>query len=173
MSETPFVMTEQNRAIALISTRRGGHSALRDAFLTGYGISLPETGKRSAVPGMEVLWNGSEQYLVIGHDPDQALASGIQAAVGRNASVTEQSDGRVIFYLSGTAIRDVLAKLVPIDLHPRSFGPEHTAITTMAHVTVQIWRSDQVNGFHLAIPRSYAEYAIAMMTEAAREWQAS
>ncbi|ABI61071.1 sarcosine oxidase subunit gamma [Granulibacter bethesdensis] len=170
MSETPFVMTEQSRAIALVNTRRNGHSALRDVFLIGYGIPLPETGKRSAVPGMEVLWNGNGQYLVIGHDP--GLASDIRAAAGSNASVTEQGDGRVILHLCGTAVRDVLAKLIPIDLHPRSFGPEDTAITTMAHVTVQIWHPDRENGFHLAIPRSYAEYAIAMITEAAREWQA-
>ena len=64
-----------------------------------------------------------------------------------SASVTDQSDGRVVLEISGPRVRDVLAKGVMLDLHERDFRPGATAVTLMAHTGVQFPGSMTPNGF--------------------------
>ena len=52
-------------------------------------------------------------------------------------------------------MRDVLAKGVPIDLHPKVFKPGDVAVTLIAYIGVQIDMLDDTT-YQLTAPRSMA-----------------
>ena len=58
------------------------------------------------------------------------------------AAVTDQSDGYAVLRLTGPRLRDTLAKLIPIDVHPRAFKIGDVAATVAFHVGATFWRLD-------------------------------
>jgi sarcosine oxidase subunit gamma len=63
------------------------------------------------------------------------------------ASVADQSDAYVLIRLSGERVRDALAKLIPIDIHPRAFTVGDAATTVAALIGVTLWRlADEFRG---------------------------
>ncbi len=121
----------------------------RDGLAAALGVDMPGPGKVLALDGVMYLWAGPEAWLVMAEDP--ALAARLTACAAGLAAVTDQSDGRVVFLVTGAAI---LAKLAPVDLHDSVFGPDSTALTLAGHVPVQIWR--EADAFAVACFRSYA-----------------
>jgi len=130
------------------------------------GLALPTTPRRIEHDGITYLWSGPRAWLAIADDP--ALEPRMIAAFAGKAAVTDQSDGRVILNVTGPHAAAILAKLVPIDLHPTAFPPDATALTLAGHVTVQIWRSEAV--FHLACFRSFAESLGHALVQASQEF---
>ncbi|MGB6486624.1 MAG: sarcosine oxidase subunit gamma family protein, partial [Steroidobacteraceae bacterium] len=55
------------------------------------------------------------------------------------ASVCDQSDAYVILRLAGPKVRDLLAKLIPVDTHPRAFQVGDVAQTICGYVNVTLW----------------------------------
>ena len=70
------------------------------------------------------------------------------------ASLSDHSDGYAVFELSGPKVREILAKGVPIDLHPAVFT-DTVAVTVVAHIGAIVWQSAP-DHFSIAIFRSYA-----------------
>ena len=92
-----------------------------------------------------------EQPLLPRHFPESSL--------GPIATISDQTDAYVVLTLTGPKLRETLAKLIPIDLHPRSFQPGDAAQTLAHHISVILWRLEDVEGlpvFELAVPRSYS-----------------
>ena len=86
------------------------------------------------------------------------------------ASVAEQSDGRTVLRIAGPKARDVLAKGLPIDLHPRVFRPGDTALTVAALIGVQIWQTNEAPTYELAVFRGFARSFWNFLTESAAEY---
>lgn len=104
---------------------------------------LPKAGLRNG----NTLWNGPNAWLVLDED-----AAPLAARTG--GRVTDQSDGLYLFSVSGPFAREILKRLVPIDLREASFAPDAVAITHAAHIGVRIWREG--GAFILACFRSFA-----------------
>ena len=51
----------------------------------------------------------------------------------------------------------MLAKLAPIDLHPRVFRPDDTAMTLFGHIAGQITQIDSAPTYELMVFRGFAE----------------
>jgi heterotetrameric sarcosine oxidase gamma subunit len=134
------------------------------------GGALPLPGRQCLANGVRYLWSGPASWLALaeGDDPDFSLTL-VQQLAGK-AAVTDQSDGRVIMRVHGPKSRDVLAKLLPIDLHASVFAADATALTLAGHINVQIWRSGE-NGFELACFRSFAAALFEVLQAACREFQ--
>ena len=86
------------------------------------------------------------------------------------AAVCEQSDGRVVIEIGGPRSRAVLAKGLPIDLHPRAFAPGDVALTAASHIAVQLWQVDAAPTYRLAVPRSLAASFRCWLGESAAEF---
>ncbi len=130
------------------------------------GVALPTAPLVVANGDVTWAWSGVESWLAIGGiNLAKALA---QAAAGR-AAVVDQSHGRVILHLVGPCAADVLAKLVPVDLHPAAFPPDATALTLAGHINVQLWRHG-LDGFALACARSLTQALGEALAEAAAEY---
>ncbi len=115
-------------------------------------------------PGRVVAW-GEGRAIWIG--PGRALLAGAPVPAGLSdlAAVVEQGDGMSCVRLEGPASRDVLARLVPLDLRDREFPEGATARTLLGHMPVTLTRAGpeawEVMGF-----RSMARTLVHELREA-------
>jgi sarcosine oxidase subunit gamma len=143
---TGAVSLAPERRIYSVSAFAGGKAQLEAAL----GLTLPDANRGFTDGAVTWLWSGPGTWLAIG---DAGLESRL-SGVAPHAAVTEQSDGRALFFVAGPHCRDILEKLVPIDLHESAFLAGHTALTLAGHIPVQIWREGET--FVLACFRSFA-----------------
>jgi heterotetrameric sarcosine oxidase gamma subunit len=99
----------------------------------------------------------------------QSFPARLRARVGLFAAMADQSDARLVLRLSGPRVREVLAKGVPIDLHPKVFKPGDVATTLVAYIGVQIERIDDAT-FQLTAPRSMAGSLWSWLSASAAEF---
>jgi heterotetrameric sarcosine oxidase gamma subunit len=140
---------------ASVIARRGAASGLSEAALAAFGVALPTTPRAVEGRGATFIWTGPAQWLVEAAAGDADIEVQLTAAFGGLASVCEQSDSRVVLELSGPRVREVLAKGVPIDLHPERFRSGDVALTVAAHVGVQLRQVSEAPAYRLAVVRSY------------------
>jgi heterotetrameric sarcosine oxidase gamma subunit len=146
--------------IASLSVRRGRRSVLQQRVAGALKIDLPDVPRRAVAGDTAAAGTGPGTWLVTREHAANALSEELRAVVGDSASVTDQSDAYAVIRLSGPGLRDILAKLVPIDLHPRAFAVGDVAATVLAHMGALLWRlEDDANGaavIELAVFRSFA-----------------
>ncbi len=140
---------------ASLVARRGQAERLADAALAAFGVSLPSTPRAVAGQGVTFLWAGPGQWLVETAAGDQEIEDVLGAAFGGLASICEQSDSRIVLEVAGPRVRDVLAKGLPIDLHPESFRSGDVALTAVAHIGVHLRQTADAPSYRLAVARSY------------------
>lgn len=128
------------------------------------GITLPVQPGFVSAGDKTYMWAGPGAWLVFG------ATSAELAAARPYAAMTEQTDGRAIFHVAGSHVRDALAKLVPIDLHDSVFPVGMTALTLAGHLNVQIWRKSE-NLFGLACFRSFANALYEALTTSCLEFE--
>ncbi|GCE88918.1 sarcosine oxidase gamma subunit [Komagataeibacter diospyri] len=132
-------------------------AVVQAALKAAYGVELPETP--AAITGHDgicFIWSGADQWLVSAPDGQPDLATALRNLTRSHAAITRQGDGRAIVRVSGPDARAILSKLIPIDLHPRMFGPGSTALTLAGHVPVQILQQDMVPTYDIFVFRSLA-----------------
>lgn len=105
------------------------------------GLALPEPSRSASKGEVRVLWSGRESVLALG-----SLVE-IEGAV-----CVEQSDGWAALELSGP-VREVLARLCPLDLRDAAFPPGATARTLLHQVGVSLTRLDD-EWWLLLVPRT-------------------
>jgi sarcosine oxidase subunit gamma len=144
---------------------------IRGALGTRLGLVLPgrpNTATASATTSL--LWLGPERWLAV--SPDSAageLYASLAEACGTHAAVTDLGHARTCLRLSGARVRDLLAKGVGIDLHPRAFPPGACAQTLLPHVTVLLHAAEE-STIDLYVARSTAQHIWEWLTDAAAEF---
>ncbi|KRE12242.1 hypothetical protein ASE66_16895 [Bosea sp. Root483D1] len=141
--------------LATLIATPGGAPALSGLVESRTGITLPATPTIVSGASHDAIWSGPEQWLLRAatHDGFAELLE----ALSVQAAVSEQSDARAAVRLSGPQIRDALAKGVMLDLHPAAFAVGDTALTSIAHIGVHLWRlTDEPDGsvFEIMVARS-------------------
>jgi methylglutamate dehydrogenase subunit D len=130
-----------------VIARKGKSKAVADAL-------------KSAKP----MWAGPDQYFVEG-----IAAAKLKEKLGANASVIDQSHGRVVIRIAGPKARAVLAKGTPVDLHTDHFSMGKSAMTQMAHVGVHMTRTGP-DEFTLSVFRGFSESFWEWLTDSAGEF---
>jgi methylglutamate dehydrogenase subunit D len=100
----------------------------------------------------------------------EALARELGKRLRGLASISDQSGGRTVLRVSGPYARAVLAKGLPIDLHPRAFETGSAATSTISLMGVQIWQVDDAPAYDLAIFRSVSASFWHWLTASAGEF---
>lgn len=136
--------------------RRGRVEQLAAELRSAYGVQLPTTPRVAEAKSISVIWSGIDRWLVRSAD-NRDLEGELRSRLGDLASFSDQSDGRTVLRIGGQAARRVLAKGVPIDLHPRVFRSGDTALTLCGHIGVQLWQVDDRPAYDLAVFRSLSE----------------
>jgi heterotetrameric sarcosine oxidase gamma subunit len=155
-------------ALASLSARKGCGAELREAVRAAFGAELPERPRVAHGDGVAFIWAGPESWLVLRQGDD--LEPALRDALGAHASVTDQSDGRTVLRVAGPRARDLLAKGLPIDVHPRAFMPGDVALTLVAHLGVHLWQLDDTPSYDLAVLSGYARSLLAWMLESGAEY---
>jgi heterotetrameric sarcosine oxidase gamma subunit len=140
--------------LATIIGSREDNEALARRISDVLGIDVPTTPRVSTGREAALVWAGPAQWLLVAEGRD--LLSRIVGGLAGFAAVSDQSDARALIRFSGPRVRDVLAKGCPIDLHPRRFGPGDAAVTSIAHMGVQLWQIEDTPSYDLAVARSMA-----------------
>jgi sarcosine oxidase subunit gamma len=135
-----------------IATPRDGAAALAQALRDHAGLAPPEPGCWVGDDTLALLWSAPGQFLAVG---DAVATQRLADALRERALLIDLTGARVVVRLSGPSVRDLLARVVPLDLHPRAMRPGRVASTIAAHIGVQIWQIDAVPSYDIAAPVSY------------------
>ena len=167
----PGLVIEECTDIALASViaKHGKRFTLVNAVNTAFGVALPDGRRRATRGAVTFAGTGPDQWLASAEGSEAAgFAAKVRARLGPFAAVADQSDSRLVLRLSGPRMRDVLAKGVPVDLHPKAFKPGDVAVTLVAYIGVQIDMLDDAT-FQLTAPRSMAGTFWSWLTASAAE----
>jgi heterotetrameric sarcosine oxidase gamma subunit len=171
MSSRLMVNVRENLALASFCAAKGKCAALVAAVKDAYGVELPATPARVAGKDVAFVWNGPQQWVAVAERGSaRDLERELKRVLAGLSSVVDQSDARVVIRISGPRARHILAKGIPIDLHPRAFRPGIAAITHASHMGVILWQLDDVPTYELAIFRSFAESFAQWLQRCAAEF---
>ncbi|MGE3150740.1 MAG: sarcosine oxidase subunit gamma [Pseudorhodoplanes sp.] len=173
---TPGVILKErtNIALATILARKDQETALVARAREVFGTPLPETGRCVSQGPLSLVWAGPGHWIAAMDGEDgQRFDKRLRDNFRGLASISDQTDGRTVISVSGPKARNTLAKGVPLDLHPRAFGPGRAAATTAAHIGIYLWQTDDGPTFELAVFRGFAGSFWHFLMESAAEYGVS
>ena len=150
--------------ITSISPYKGRDAALSDALKAAHGMAFPAPNRATGKAKARAVWCGQRQALLMGPEPDAALAE--------FAALTDQSDAWTVVRLDGPGAQDALARLMPLDLRDAHFKNGHTARSDLMHMSASLTRIS-TQGWQIMVFRSLAQtlahdLKVAMQGVAAR-----
>ncbi|WP_424986488.1 sarcosine oxidase subunit gamma [Microbulbifer sp. S227A] len=131
-----------------IAPFKGRQDRVAQVLKAAHGLDFPEPNRSSGGAGGRVIWFARGQVMLLGADPDPALAA--------HAALTDQSDAWAVVTLEGETAEDVLARLVPVDLRRAAFEIGHTLRAQVLHMNASITRIG-ADCFQIMVFRSMAE----------------
>jgi sarcosine oxidase subunit gamma len=147
---------------AIINIRGDANDgAFTGAVKNATGVDLPVVANTVAQAGdVRILWLGPNEWWVVGTDARrQSLIDGLrQAFAGQHTNVTDVSESRTVITMSGPASRDVLARGISLDLHPRAFGPGQCAQTSLSRANVLLHQTDNAPTYEIYVLKSFSDY---------------
>jgi sarcosine oxidase subunit gamma len=162
--------------IARITARRGQGARMAQVLRDSLGVEPPKGSRRAAHGDVAIAGVGPETWLATRDEAGNAFAESLLALLGDSASISDQTDAYVILRIAGPKVRDMLAKLTPIDVHSRSFHVGDVAQTLCGYVNVTLWRLEDTPqhepvfeiwaarslaaSFHQAIGHAAAEFGL-------------
>jgi sarcosine oxidase subunit gamma len=166
LSERPF--------LELVNVRGDTRDAAFMQAVQGVIGCRPPEDPNTAVQGKgyDMLWLGPDEWLVRSASAHAAaqpapLEAGLRAVFkGLFAAAVDIGSGYTVLEISGTQVREVLSRGCPLDLHPDVFGVGQCAQSHYfkASLTLLPTASDR---FELVIRRSFADYFVKIMLDAA------
>ncbi|UQR61557.1 sarcosine oxidase subunit gamma [Bradyrhizobium sp. C-145] len=148
-----------------------GSTDLASATKRMIGLDLPKKTFVSLSSTHGVAWAGADHWLLFARQ--QAGFVDLLQLFSDHAAVSDQSHARAALRVSGPRVREVLAKGAMVDLHSSVFPVGATALTSFAHVHVQLWRTDDgPEGpiFEILVSRSMASSFWSWFTASAAEF---
>lgn len=152
-------------------TLRGDLSlkALKNAATGATGVDFPGMGECNCIDEAGIAWMSPDELLVMTPHAD---AEAVRAKIGKSLAkhhhlVANVSDARAVFAVKGRQAREVMSKLVPVDLSPDAFGPGQFRRTRMAQIPAAFWMRDDER-FELVCFRSAADYVFDLLCNAAK-----
>ncbi len=124
-------------AMTSLAPYRGQTESLSSALKSAHGMAAPANNRTTGKEGARAIWFGRDMFLLVGPDPDPALAE--------YAALSDQSDAWCVVRLTGEHAADVLARLTPVDLRTAVFKRGHTARTELKHMMASITRIGDQN----------------------------
>lgn len=126
--------------IARIAARRGEAARVAELFHATFGVEPPDAPRSATRGDVAICGISPNTWIATREGAANAFAESLRSLLGHCASIADQSDAYVILRLAGPRLRETLAKLVPIDVHPRSFRVGDVAQTVCGYVSVMLWR---------------------------------
>ena len=161
--ETPFLGYLNIRG-------RSSDTAFLAALLKVLGCEPPiEANTMVESRDHRIYWLGPDEWLIITPTGKQLqLQAELRKALdGVFSSVVDNSSGLTLVEVLGDNAGPLLATDCPLDLHPREFKPGQCAQTRLAKSGMTIAPMRDGSGFELIIRRSFANYLLLWLQDAA------
>lgn len=117
--------------------------------------------------GYGAAWMSPDELLIF-CPYDEVTERLAQAKTTQHALMVNVSDARALFRLEGAGVREVIAKLSPVDMAPDAFGPGDFRRTRVAQVPGAFWMPNE-GAISLICFRSVAGYMFDLLSSAAAE----
>jgi methylglutamate dehydrogenase subunit D len=157
-------------ALASVIARKDQAVQAAEAALRAFGALPPSRPAVAAGSEFAFVWSGPGHWLALGPQATAAVETRLVAVFGTHASVFDQSGSRVLLDIRGPRARDVLAKGVSIDLHPRAFKTGDAAVTTASHLAVHLWQMADEPAYRLLVVRTYFDSLWRWLAASAAEY---
>lgn len=135
-----------------------------------FGAAVP-TKPRAAIEadGRVAMWLGPDEWLLLADSQDPAaLTANLEAALRDEPhSLVNISHRQIGLTATGRGAPRLLSAGCPLDLSPDAFPVGMAARTVLAKAEIVLWRPSE-DTFRLEVWRSFAEYVVALLSEAAR-----
>ncbi len=139
---------------------------LKNAATSISALDFPDTGVAKCAGERGLCWMSPDELLVLVPYTERAKTlKTIAATLGsKHHLAADVSDARAVFRLSGDnlAIREVLAKLTPADMRPKSLPNGHLRRTRLAQVPAAFWFHTDTLA-ELICFRSVAQYVFGIL----------
>lgn len=149
---------------------RPGHTGFIAALLKVLGVEAPTEANTAIEAGdNRIFWLGPDEWLIVtpAGRQDQVKKDLLAALDGVFSSVVDNSSGLTMIRISGDSAAELIATDCPLDLHPRDFKPGQCAQTRLAKAGMTITPLADGSGFELIIRRSFADYLLLWLQDAA------
>ena len=134
------------------------------------GVALPSDTHTAATKGKTSVYKTApEKFLIVTELKAKMGETLGKAFKAEQAVVTELGHSRTILRVAGEAARDVLARGVPVDLHPDVFARRAFAQTGIHGVAVLCTRSGP-DQYDLIVPRNFAVVIYEWLEETAAQF---
>jgi heterotetrameric sarcosine oxidase gamma subunit len=132
------------------------------------GGPLPDSPVRTAAAGNHLIFRvAPDQYWVLGGG-EPALEARLRTAIPADAGCVTSLDGaRTRLFMQGPLARDLLGRLVSIDLHPTVFPVGGFAQTGIHHVAGLLLRANE-DRYEFFAPCTFAAFTWEVLIDAAR-----
>ncbi len=116
-----------------------------------------------------IYWLGPDEWLIMTPAGQQtALKKKLDKALsGVFSAVVDNSSGLTTLHITGDNAAALLATDCPLDLHPREFKPGQCAQTRLAKAGMTLTPMADQSGFEVIIRRSFADYLLVWLQDAA------
>lgn len=172
MSEAPGVEYRNIPGRGCLNLRGNADDpAFRDAVSMAAGVELPtEPGRWLEAGETRACWLGPDEWLLIVPEGEQPrVERQLREAASGPLSVVDVSGGCIHVNLAGVDAGKVLQKSSPYDFHPRHFPPGRCVQTVFAQAAALVAAAED-GSFDLVFRRSYADYLVDWITDAAEEY---
>lgn len=153
----------------MITLRGDLASAEIAAAFAGIGCVVPEQRRIVHAGDLSAAWMSPDEVLILCPYAEVAarVASLSEAVAGTHALVANVSDARAMFRVSGPVMRDVVAKLAPVDMSQASFAPGEMRRTRLAQVAAAFHLRDEAT-CEIVCFRSVAQYVYDLLKAVSR-----
>lgn len=145
-----------------------GSDALGKAVRAAAGVDVPGPREASVEDGRGALWMSPDELMILCPYAEAGrTVETLQRTLGdSHALVVDVSDARARFRLTGAGLREVIAKVAPVDMAPDAFAPGMLRRTRFAQVAAGFWMQDDETA-HVFCFRSVGEYMFNLLKVAA------
>lgn len=131
-------------------------------------IDLPNPRSASGTPPLRALWIGPRRFWITSQDA--ALHQKLTAELTTQAAVTlDLSHSRTRIRLAGKPVRTVLAKALPVDLHPQAFPVNRVISSIMHNISISLDYLGE-DCFDIYVPRTFALSFFEALQHSAHEF---
>ena len=156
-------------------TLRGdpGSAAFRKAATGVTGTDMPGQGQERCDGPYGICWMSPDEVMVLcPYEEVGVTLTKMRTSLGKaHALAVDVSDARASFILTGPHVREVIAKLCPVDMLPGAFEPGMFRRTRMAQVPAAFWMRD-AQTVQVIVFRSVGQYVFDLLCAAGRSGSA-
>ena len=145
----------------------------------GLGAALGKSLPKKSLPkecmivngrDMQIAWMSPDELLVLCPKGNVAdLMTAFEGSLStQHALVCDVSDARAVFTLQGANVREVVAKLAPVDIAPGQFGSGEMRRTRFGQIAAAFWMTGE-DELKIICFRSVAEYMYKQLCLCAKQ----